>query len=200
MRASFLLISTSSRNKLRLPPSKSPAISNSSLDRYLLNSSSSSRTAAPLSRIPAKPAAPVSVDPPSPVPPKTCSILINFSMGLLSSALESVSQSPDEESKWWCLKELKHRCWLCSNGQEIMAVNFDRLNELIHFDRLINDHILPSRILPSPIEITARSDLVLSYFISFIPFHLKLDCIFHRRVREREREKDANHFSFCTWL
>lgn len=132
---------------MRPPPSRSSALSNTSLDRYLLTSSPDNRR----QRV-----VPASADPPSPLPPKPSIVHIDFSMKMMAEALDSMTSLPADDLSWSCLKQLNERCWLCSNGKEIMAINFDRLNEVIIFDRLASEHILPSRILPNPIEMNAR--------------------------------------------
>jgi len=133
------------RNKAKPTPRKSlNNISNSSMDRYL-------------QQTPFKPhKSSVSTEPPAPSV-KPCSIQIELSLKSLSTALpDDVPPSDDNNEKWSCLKKLDHRSWLCSNGSEIMAVNFDRLYELILFERLSLQHILPSKCPPSPIKIHCR--------------------------------------------
>lgn len=131
-------------------PKKLSAVSNTSLDRYLLGSQTPIIRAP--TKVPAVAAATVGLQTPL---PKTSSIRLEFSLASLAAALDtSIPASAD--SKWCRLKKLCERCWLCSNGQEIIAVNFDRLYELILFDRLSEETILPSKCLSIPIEITPR--------------------------------------------
>lgn len=131
------------RNKDK--PSKFSSIGNVSLDSYLVRSPAPPVVRAANSSTAGEPLYPAV---------KTRTVNIGFSMGMLQSALDSVPKR--SKCEWSCLKRLTDRGWLCTNGQEIVAVNSSRLYEMVLFDQLSGDEPLPSKLLDKPIEINQR--------------------------------------------
>lgn len=124
-------------------------MSNTSLDRFLLGAQS------PVVRTPKNPAN-SSFQLSSP-PSKRASLDIEFSLDILSSSLNSAMSLP--KNQWYCLKKLDDGGWLFSNSQEIMAVNFTRLYELILYSTLASQHVIPSRPAKSPFLIDKKLKL-----------------------------------------
>lgn len=85
---------------------------------------------------------------------KTSSMAIDFSLKLLNSALEATPLA--RSCTWICLKRLEQGGWLCSNGEEVIAVNFTRLFEMILYSRLANEYVIPSKPATNSFNIDAR--------------------------------------------
>lgn len=131
------------RNKLRTP--KKTSMGNTSLDQYLLGSLTPVNQSAKNSACVVRSSAP---------PLKRLTSHIEFSLDVLSLSLKSCPHPPKDQ--WVCLKKFEKNCWLCSNGEEIMAVNFTRLYEIILYSQLANSHVLQSRPTNSPILIDKK--------------------------------------------
>lgn len=120
-------------------------MSNTSLDRYLLGSQT------PVIRTERTPKRSVVASAP---PPKRTSSSIDFSMDILNQSLESSQLKINDQ--WFCLKKIESGSWLCSNRNDVMAVNFTRLYEMILYSRLVNEHVIPSRALNNPMLIEKK--------------------------------------------
>ncbi|XP_046453620.1 PMS1 protein homolog 1-like isoform X3 [Daphnia pulex] len=131
-------------NKLRTP--KKSSMSNTSLDRYLLGSQT------PVIRTERTPSRSVVASAP---PPKRTSSNIDFSMDILNQSLESSQLKTKDQ--WFCLKKIESGSWLCSNRNDVMAVNFTRLYEMILYTRLVNEHVIPSRTVNNPMLIDKKT-------------------------------------------
>ena len=140
------------RNKLRTP--RTSAMSNTSLDRYLLGSQT------PIIRADKSlPAARPSG------PPCTRTVVdIDFSLDILNLSLESF-QPPPQERPWFCFNKIEGNTWLCSNTRELMAINFTRLYEMILYSRLVSEHVIPSRPVKSPILMDKKLCLIWKFII-----------------------------------
>lgn len=130
------------RNKFRTP--KKSTMGNTSLDRYLLGAET------PEPRGEKRTCSVVQ----SSAPFQRSTVQVQMSIDILSVALKSLPLLSKNE--WFCIKRMDDVGWLCSNHQEIMAVNFTRLYEMILYSRLLNEHVIPSQPLTRPILIDQK--------------------------------------------
>lgn len=68
---------------------------------------------------------------------------------------ESHPQRSSLDQEWSVVTKLENG-WLCSKGEDIVAVNFSKLYEVILYFRLVDQQILPSRFAPKPIVINEK--------------------------------------------
>lgn len=120
---------------------------------------------------------------------KTCSLEIDFSLELLNRAVDSASKP--RQGGWRCLKKLDQGGWLCSDGNEIMAVNFTRLFEVILFSRLANEYVLPSQPVTNPLNIDAR---YYSGSAALVPIHLMKHALSLGHLRPKKSGTSSQHY------
>lgn len=138
------------RNKFRTP--KKTTVSNTSLDKFLLGAQT------PEQRAQKRPYSVVQ----SSVPIQRSIVNVEFSLSSLKISCKLTPVLPKNE--WFCIKKMEGG-WLCSNNQEIIAVNFTRLYEMILYSRLLEDRVIPSRPIHRPILIDQKFEPDIDFLI-----------------------------------
>lgn len=87
--------------------------------------------------------------------PKTSVCHVGFSLKLLELSLNPV-HTTGASDRWVPLRKISEHGWLCTNGLELLAVNFLRLYEVILYSRMANERIISSKPVQNLISLNQK--------------------------------------------
>ena len=77
-------------------------------------------------------------------------------MNMLQAYQREPSRVLKNVDRWTCVGKVEGHGWICTHGDGLYAVNFQRLYEIILYSRMLNQHHLPSVSRSDPIVLNER--------------------------------------------